>query len=223
MASTKTTLAVWEEWRKLTEFFALSDHVYASQANVWNGLPLADLNGAQLRIGSEDFKFESKGDRYATVLGDRHMLSTVVLIHSYGLMQVAMSEAYEELSKSGNPSANTPLCAQYKTNNTYIETLVGDGGIETWGDRILSDLGRPWNDVEGGKVGIVEAAVVRNAVAHGQSVVSQRMENRVKNAGATLPWSVGDPIVLDVARTKEYRHRFRSFMRIVDHGVYALV
>lgn len=34
MASTKFTLPVWEEWRKLTEFFALSDHLYTAQADV---------------------------------------------------------------------------------------------------------------------------------------------------------------------------------------------
>ncbi|MGA4238568.1 hypothetical protein ACI2TX_17380 [Ralstonia nicotianae] len=220
MAPPKFTLSVWEEWRKLTEFFALSDHVYASQANAWNCLPLADSHGAQLRIGSGDFKFESTGDRYATVLGDRHMLSTVVLIHSYGLLQVAMFEAYEELSKIAH--ANTPLRSSFIADNKLIETLMSDGGIETWGDRILNDLGRSWNDVEGGKAGIVEAATIRNAVAHGQRTVSQKMENRVMRVGGTLPWKVGNTIRLDIACTKEYRHRFRSFMRVVDHGVYQL-
>ncbi|AOK42552.1 hypothetical protein WL96_15465 (plasmid) [Burkholderia vietnamiensis] len=146
------------------------------------------------------------------------MLSTVVLIHSHGLMQVAMSEAYEELSKIAH--ANTPFRTQYVSDNSFIANLVMNGGVETWGTQILNDLGRAWSDVEGGKEGIVEAAVVRNALAHGQRHVSQGMLNRVAQSSGTLPWALGDAIVLDVARTKEYRHRFRSLMRVVDHGVY---
>ncbi len=29
----KYTLPVWDEWKKLTEFFALSDHVFEAQAS----------------------------------------------------------------------------------------------------------------------------------------------------------------------------------------------
>ncbi|WNC95185.1 hypothetical protein RI103_38505 (plasmid) [Paraburkholderia sp. FT54] len=216
----KFTLPVWEDWKKLTEFFALSDHVFGAQARAWSGLPLADAATAELRIGSGDCKFESTGDRFATVLADRHMLATVVLLHSYGLMQVAMSEAYEELAKISH--ANTPLRTQYLANNDCIANLVKNGGVEVWGTQIMNDIGRDWSEVESKKAGLVEAAVVRNALAHGQRHVSQSMMNRVAQANGTLPWPVGDAIVLSVALTKEYRHRFRSLMRVVDHGVYEL-
>ncbi len=69
---------------------------------------------------------------------------------------------------------------------------------------------------------MVEAAAIRNALAHGQQHVSQAMVNRVTQSSGTLPWGAGSPIVLDVALTKEYRHRFRSLMRVVDHGVFEL-
>ncbi|CAM2161452.1 RiboL-PSP-HEPN domain-containing protein [Paraburkholderia sacchari] len=216
----KYTLPVWDEWKKLTEFFALSDHVFEAQASAWSALPLASPATAELRIGDDDFKFESKGNRYAAVLADRHMLSTVVLLHSHGLMQTSMSEAYDELARISH--ANTPLRTLYIANPEHITNLMKNGGVESWGTQILQDLGRSWTQVEGGKAGMVEAAVIRNALAHGQQYVSQTMVNRVTQSGGTLPWGVGNPIVLDVALTKEYRHRFRSLMRVVDHGVFEL-
>lgn len=93
-----------------------------------------------------------------------------------------------------------------------------NGGIEAWGTRILTDLGRDWSYVEAEKAGLVEVAIVRNAIAHGETDVTQSMVNRVNIVGGSLPWNIGSPIRLDIARVKEYRHRLRSFTRVVEHG-----
>ncbi len=59
------------------------------------------------------------------------MLSTVVLLHSHGLMQTAMSEAYDELARISH--ANTALRTQYIANGEHITNLMRNGGIESWG------------------------------------------------------------------------------------------
>jgi hypothetical protein len=49
------------------------------------------------------------------------------------------------------------------------------------------------------------------------------MLNRVAAVGGTLPWTLAGKIRLDIAIVKEYRHRLRSFGRVIEHGAEELL
>ena len=57
------------------------------------------------------------------------------------------------------------------------------GPVEEWGTELLSRGGSGWDDVKDGRAGVVEVAVVRNAVAHGRHVVDERSAQRLVAAG----------------------------------------
>ncbi|MFQ2287400.1 hypothetical protein [Aeromonas dhakensis] len=216
MPKTLPILPVWTSWKELTQFLALSDHVLISQHEQWRQLPIPNKPTIKILRQDGPYKFETDGETYEKILADRHVLASVVLLNSYALVESAVRQIYELLIS--DLSVNTPLLTQIRAAQTSITDTVKNGGIEAWGTRILTDLGRDWSYVETGKTGLVEVAIVRNAIAHGEANVNQSMVNRVNAVGGNLPWNIGSPIRLDIARVKEYRHRLRSFARVVEHG-----
>lgn len=209
-------LPVWTRWKELTQFLALSDHVLLSQQEQWRALPIPDKHDVKILRQDGPYKFETDGATYEAILSDRHVLASVVLLNSYALVESAVRQVYGLLVP--DTSVSTPLLGQIRANATTITDVVKNGGIETWGTQVLSDLRRDWSYVETQKAGLVEVAIARNAIAHGEAEVTQSMVNRATASSASLPWAVGSPIRLDIARVKEYRHRLRSFARVVEHG-----
>jgi hypothetical protein len=216
MAKNLPILPVWERWKELTQFLALSDHVLLSQKEQWQTLPLAGKDDARIVRSDGPYKFETDGKTYGAILADRHVLSSVVLLNSYALVESLVRQVYSYLEPL--PTITTPLLTDLRAKTTSIRGELKSGGIETWGAKLLQDLGRDWSYVESGLAGVVEVAIVRNSVAHGESHVTQSMLNRVFTASGTLPWGLGSEIKLDIARLKEYRHRLRSFARVIEHG-----
>lgn len=209
-------LPVWTRWKELTQFLALSDHVLISQQEQWRALPIPDKQNIKILRQDGPYKFETDGATYEAILSDRHVLASVVLLNSYALVESAVRQVYGILV--ADAAATTPLLTQIRANTISIGDLLKNGGIETWGTQVLADLGRNWSYVETQKAGLVEVAIVRNAIAHGEADVTQSMINRAGASGASLPWLVGSPVRLDIALLKEYRHRLRSFARVVEHG-----
>lgn len=214
-------LPVWERWKALTQFLALSDHVLLSQQEQWKTLPIADKNTIKIVRQDGPYKFETDGKTYEEILSDRHILSCVVLLNSYALVESLVRQVYEYLIP--NTSINTPVLADLRSGATTLQTILKSGGIETWGTKLLNDLGRDWGYVESNLSGLVEVAVIRNGIAHGESAVTQTMHNRALSNGVSLPWPLMGEIKLDIATLKEYRHRLRSFARVIEHGAEELL
>lgn len=209
-------LPVWTRWKELTQFLALSDHVLLSQQDQWRALPIPDKQNVRILRKDGPYTFETNGATYEAILSDRHVLASVVLLNSYALVESAVRQIYGVLA--ADAAVTTPMLVHIRANTMSIGNLLKNGGIETWGTQVLTDLGRDWSYVETQKAGLVEVAIVRNAIAHGEADVTQSMINRAGGSGASLPWSVGIPIRLDIALLREYRNRLRSFARVVEHG-----
>ena len=216
MAKKLPILPVWDRWKELTQFLALSDHVLLSQQEQWKSLPLADKDNAKIVRHDGPYKFETDGRTYDAILSDRHVLSSVVLLNSYALVETLARQVYDLIAI--DPAVNTSLLTDIRSGVTTVHAVLKNGGLETWGTKLLLDLGRNWGYVETGLPGLIEVAVVRNGIAHGESQVTQSMLNRVAASGATLPWPLGADIKIDIPRLKEYRHRLRSFARVIEHG-----
>lgn len=216
MPRTLPILPVWTHWKELTQFLALSDHVLISQQEQWRALPIPDKHAVKIVRQDGPYKFETDGATYEAILSDRHVLVSLVLLNSYALVESAVRQVYGLLEP--DMSVSTPLLRKIRAHTTSIGDVMKNGGIESWGTQVLTDLGRNWSYVETQKAGLVEVAIARNAIAHGEADVTQSMVNRATGSGATLPWAAGTSIRIDIARVKEYRHRLRSFARVIEHG-----
>jgi hypothetical protein len=93
------------------------------------------------------------------------------------------------------------------------ESVVGSG-IEVWGKRLLADAGKDWSSLSDGMAGIVEVAVVRNHLAHGDQVIDDKSMNRLNAAGAGSRWKVGARIDVDDEIVERHQFRLKNLLRI---------
>lgn len=101
-----------------------------------------------------------------------------------------------------------------------VDAIELKNGVESWADRLIEMTGQSWEQVYGGKAGLVELAVFRNALMHGYTRVSSYLvEKARKRGGGMFPINQGSPLAMDFALLHEYRGRIRSFCRILGDGV----
>jgi hypothetical protein len=81
---------------------------------------------------------------------------------------------------------------------------------------LLTSAGKTWADVVGNKAGAVEAAVMRNAYAHGTRVLSQGSVNRLGAVG--LSGAVGASVTLRYEDLMTYRSRLLSLLNVGGFG-----
>jgi hypothetical protein len=146
----------------------------------------------------------------------------MVLQASFGLIEEHARDILCELNQAG-----IDVTDLLETGRTTIEDRIEhyppSNGIEDWGTKLLTKVDRQWSDVKPGLPGIVEVAVVRNALAHGSPIVSQRMLNRLSNVDGKLPWKSGETIELNYDKVRLYRDRLRSLARVLADATSAIL
>ncbi len=100
-----------------------------------------------------------------------------------------------------------------------IESHLLKGGVEAWADVIIKKLKQNWSDVYGGKAGLVEVSLMRNAIAHGVRSMNQSMLDAAVARSAALPFQAGQAITISFELLNEYRGRLRSFCRVLSDGL----
>ena len=175
------------EWGRLTRFLESARLAFARERNLWESLELAAP--AEVRIAAPAYKGRSrvKLEHHLAAVSDEEMLYVAVLIHSYALAESA---------------ASAHLGADVRTI----------GAIEDWAPRLLAANSCAWADVKGGKGGIVEVAVVRNALAHGVRTIDAKASQRLNRAGVQGR-PAGSPIALSHTDVGDYRLRLLSLLR----------
>ena len=78
---------------------------------------------------------------------------------------------------------------------------------------LIASSGHDWTDVKGGLAGIVEAAIVRNAFAHGSRTIDRVARARLLAAGAKAR-PVGSLVTLSYGELKELRARLLSLLNV---------
>lgn len=180
---------MWDQWKRTTRFINSARLALNREHRLWCTLEIEDEAAASLRaqLGTSDYRIGL--DAHRNALNDEHMLCAMALLFSYA---IAESAAAEKLGK--------------ETDDL--------GQVESWGQTILSNASRDWLDVLGGKAGIVEVTVYRNAIAHGATNFEARHVNRLKGASSVPMWKEGDPIVIDHELLKNFRARLKSLLRM---------
>lgn len=182
-------MKVFDEWGELTKVFFSTKIAIDREAALWNSVEIAKREDVGLEAVRGERKYSVHLIDHVRVLSDDHSLCALVLSLSYALLE---AHAREQL--------NTPELK---------------GGIEAWAKQLLDAHGRDWAVVFGGKQGLVEVAVVRNALAHA-ACVTQDIHDRFVNNGLDCPWDLGTSLRLNFETTNIYRDRMRSLLRLTS-------
>ena len=175
---------VFDEWVRITRFLEGARIAFAREDDLWTSLQIADRAQIEIKTGKGGYTVDVES--HLEAVRDEETLLASVLIHTYALTQAA---AAERLSLN----------------------LRQFGAIEDWGTRLLRAEGNTWEDVPGNLAGAVEAAVTRNAFAHGTRVIDSTDEARLRAAGHTR-LSAGDTVTLDYSTLKSIRTRLRHLL-----------
>lgn len=211
--------SVWTEWNRTTRFFQSSLIALRRERQLWDAGDIHASSAVTIQDPTGRTKYNVKLADHLKTVADVEMLCMLVLLRSVALMEGHVVDVLARLYQAGHvPNALVPGGLVGADLHDALVGLTLRSGVEAWGTPVLSLVGRSWGSVHEGRKGQVEVAVIRNGLAHGQRVVSQRMENRVLNVGGSLPWPVGDPISLDPETTRRLRDRTRSFIRNVAYG-----
>jgi hypothetical protein len=179
---------VWDEWGRLTRFHESARLAFAREGRLWNELELANADSATVRIKNGDRTYQASVAQHRRAVADEQLLGASVLLYSYALAESAAEDLL-------GPGANV------------------SSGIEKWGDALLKKAGNSWVNVEGGKAGVVETAIVRNAIAHGDTSYTESNVNRILQAGGAPTWKAMDPLRLDYDSILKYRKCLKSLLR----------
>lgn len=177
----------WDSWGNVTRLLESTTIALRREVFQWQGLELADVRSARLKVVNPPSKYEVALDQHLAAIQDLRPLYEMVLVYSYALAEGA---ALVSLSSDSRQT----------------------GGIEYWGGRILANSRQEWDKVKGGKAGAVEVAVARNCVAHGGVLVDAIAASRLAAAGS--PLGEGHAFVLTYELLDEYRARLRSLLRL---------
>jgi hypothetical protein len=205
--------SIWDEWKSWTRFQALIDYSLETSATLWQGLPVKDRDQVTIQRTLGQSRFACPGNQFLPMLQDRHTISSLLVLSSYALIEGHIEEVLDYMVTAG--VVGIQIVDDVRAGTQTAKTFIASGGIETWGTSLLLQLGRDWGNVHDGCGGIVEVAIVRNALAHGARTVTQSMINRVQQNGGALPWAIGAPIRLDLSLVRTYRDRLRSFARVI--------
>ena len=148
---------IFEEWKRLTRWWNCMLTAAARERSYWIGAGIKEPKSTELILSHRsNSKFRISVDNYTAVLNDPSMTASLALLMSWGLLEQRGRRALRL-----NDSDQLPQ-------------------IEDWGRRVLAGRDATWSQVFGGRKGLVEVAVIRNAVAHGNHRITQRMLNRVQ-------------------------------------------
>lgn len=179
-------LEVWREWGRLTRFLESARLAFARERSLLSSIEFARPETVKLSPPVQGGGYTVALDDHLDAVGDEEILLASVLIHSYVLAEWAASRRLRVDARS------------------FV-------GIEDWGERLLVANGRRWSDVEGGRPGAVEVAVVRNGFAHADRIFDDTEIARLRAAGAN-GWKPGERIDLTYPRLRRYRKRLRSLL-----------
>ncbi len=202
----------WGDWLRLTRLLWSGRIAFAAEVERRAKAPREDVVAAADAGG----RYTTSIDNHIAALQDPDVFYQMTLLQSWALLErhaklakhIVETEHWSLLSLSANDAAHAFVTAA---------TLVG--GVDVWGERLMRDVGQSWDQVFGGKVGLVEVSIMRNAIAHGLEHMPCEMLENARNRGASLPLLAGDPIRLTFDQLHEYRGRIRSFCRIIGDGI----
>jgi hypothetical protein len=216
-------LEIWNEWKAATRLLhcvQIAHHREATELGRTMGVStvLKDPTGAT--------KFSVRAAEYIGTLGDEDLVCGMVLVQSQALVEAHIRAVLLELVERGaiEPESLTHAPFWKEPRESPADAVRGlvRLGIETWGPFAMSLVDGRWDVVAGGMPLLVEAAVARNAVAHGARRFTVSMRNRILGANGTPRWSIGDEIRINIPILREYRIALQTLARTTSFKIASL-
>jgi hypothetical protein len=176
----------YDEWGRLTRFLESARLALARERELWTSSGIE--HPEQVRISAPQGHYSVALHKHIEAVDDAETLHGFVLVHSYALAEAAVAERL-----TMNPRSL--------------------GGIEDWGARLLASNDRDWTQVKDGLAGAVEAAVARNAFAHGTRTIDGAARARLLAAGAKAR-PVGTVVTLTYDELRQLRTRLLSLLKV---------
>jgi hypothetical protein len=188
----------WLRWRDMTRLFVGLDN----SADLWVETQktfIGDDDSSVVKInwrGVSDFsapRLEMIG-----LLSNKRHLGQMMFLNSYTLAEGFAGDVFENLGKDRG---------------------LMSSGIEAWSENLLQTLGVSWSRIRNGKRGLLEAAILRNAIVHGYAHYPKSDEVRYTNLGIKPAWIIGAPIPMDLNDALAMRYNLQWFLRIVTQAL----
>lgn len=209
---------IWDRWRDLTRFWIASESAIASELDRWTTLPIVNPETVIVNDPTGETEFQCSLADYKAALKDRHRLYSMLLAAYTGLVEEHGRNMIEyAIAVKGTPRQHFPGLDLQTAPDHAAQQYVKSASVEAWGGKYLELARRSWADVDGGKLGVVEAFTVRNLTAHGLLNFNQTAINRLVGAGANPPrWAIGDALAVDRKLFREFVWTLRAFGRAVS-------
>jgi hypothetical protein len=188
----------WLRWRDMTRLFVGIDH----SADLWvkaHKNSVGDDDASVVKINWRGVSnFEAPVREMISLLSEKSMMGQMMFVNAYTLAEGFVGDVFENLGKDRG--------------------LVSSG-IEAWSENLLQTLGVDWSRIRGGKKGLLEAAILRNAIVHGYSRYPESDEVRYNNIGIKPAWCVGDPIPMSLNDALAMRYHLQCFLRVLTQSL----
>lgn len=207
---------VWDEWRDLTRLQWSGRIAFEAEQTRWRNEGRMESGDISVSIEDCGGSYETSLENHMKTIENTSLFCSLIFLRSYALM-----ESHAKLTMFIVDNGRWDLLAREPSEleKETIGTIHLAGGIEQWANALVAKCGQDWADVYGGKAGLVEMSVIRNAMMHGYCHVSAHLLEKAARRGCGLPYEVGDPVRVDFCRLHEYRGRIRSFCRVTADGV----
>ncbi len=208
----------WDRWGELTRFRIAIEAASAAEHSRWETLPIENPAAVTIADPVDGSDFRCSLEAYKTALSSTHQLYSMLLgayaglieEHGRSLIEYALSVKHVPRTAFQNISLTNPA-------DEAAEDYIRSMNVEFWGQRYLDLKERSWNDVGGGKAGVVEAIALRNITSHGLRAINTKAFNRMTAAGCDITkWPVGKDVTLNRPTFNECLQNLRAFGRVLS-------
>lgn len=207
---------MWEEWLALTRLQWSGRIAFENEVERWANRRFSGKEAVSVVIDDCGGRYEASLASHVATLGDHRLFCGLILLRSWALLE-SHARLVGHIARTRDWAGASGGFDRDRLDAIYGEKL--QGGPVAWLNATMDAVQQPWAAVYGGQAGLVEIALLRNAIAHGHRTVTARLMTEM--AGASIPYSatIGAPLAIDFAALHEYRGRIRSWCRVTWDGI----
>ena len=206
---------MWPQWQRLSRLLFSGQFAFNSELARWEATELDAEHGVRLRDRTMQSRYRVTLEEHLATLRERSQFFEVVLIKAYSLMD-AHGRYVRYILDNGRFYLLRRMPTEEELQEIFDIHLAG--GVEAWGGKLLSELGRDWRIIDG-KAGLIQTSILRNAFAHGYVTATKGMLSAAVERGTMLPFAAGDSIALTFEQCRLHLSRMKSFCRRLDGGL----
>ncbi len=209
---------MWSEWLRLTRLQWSGKIAFHTEASRWESAHIANPEDVDVNFSESGGSYRTSLANHIATVSDPSLFCELILHKSWALLE-SHSKLVQYICDEKRWSEMDNLTADQLAE---IDDTKLSGGIEAWSQKLMNCTGQKWEQVFGGREGLIEISIVRNALAHGYNTASKALLDAAETRGVAVPYASGDDLKVSFELLHTYRGRIRSFCRIVGDGAFHL-